>query len=83
MDINLLVIVVIGVVFVIGVILALQTAAGRKGLSSVALRLAEALIDYAVRWLSHALPEQSIAGVGPVSNDLDRATAALRELRHA
>lgn len=85
MDINLLVIVVIGVVFVLGLILALQTAAGRKGLSGVALRLAEALLAYAIRWLeSLGTSAPDVPGVTMIeseSHDLARARAAQACLR--
>lgn len=50
-DWTLLLLVVIAVIAVIGLILALQTRSGRGRLADAALRLAESLIAYAIRWL--------------------------------
>lgn len=50
-DWTLLLTVVIGTLAVIGLILALQSKAGRGRLADGALRLAEALIAYAIGWL--------------------------------
>lgn len=72
-DWSLLLLIVIGALFVLGLVLALQTAAGRKRLGEAALALAERLLAYAVRWLERSLPDQGIAGVAPVSHDIDRA----------
>lgn len=80
-DWTLLLLVVIGILFVLGLVLALQTAAGRKRLGEAALALAERLLAYAVRWLERSLPDQGIAGVAPISHDIDRAAAALRAIR--
>ena len=55
-DTGLLLLVVVAVIAVIGLIIALQTTGGRKRLADAALRLAESLIAYAVRWLERNLP---------------------------
>ena len=56
-DVGLLLLVVVGIVAGAGLILALQTAGGRKRLADAGLRLAEALIALAVRWL-----ERNVSG---------------------
>lgn len=71
-DLSLLLLVVIGAVFVIGIILLLQTAKGRQGLAGAALRLAEALIAYAVRWLERNLPGDVVVDVPTVAGDTKR-----------
>ena len=60
-DWTLLLLVVIGILFVLGLVLALQTAAGRKRLGEAALALAERLIAYAIGWLERNQP----GGVDP------------------
>ena len=55
-DWTLLLLLVIGALFVLGLVLALQTAAGRRRLADAGLRLAEALIALAVRWLERNVP---------------------------
>ena len=50
-DWTLLLLVVIGVLFVLGLVIALQTAGGRRRLGEAALALAERLIAYAIGWL--------------------------------
>ncbi len=55
-DVSLLLLVVIAAVAGIGLILALQTAGGRRRLADGGLRLAEALIALAVRWLERNVP---------------------------
>lgn len=60
-DVWLLLLVVIAAVAVIGLILALQTGGGRRRLADAGLRLAEALIALAVRWLEQNLPPGSVA----------------------
>lgn len=76
LDWSLLLLVVIGVVFVIGLIILLQSARGRTGLANAALRLAEALIAYAVRWL------EGRGGAGQGAADVpDHARIALAALR--
>lgn len=77
MDWSLLLLVVIGVVFVVGMIILLQSARGRTGLADAALRLAEALIAYAVRWLEK---RGDAAGQG-AANAPDHARIALAALR--
>lgn len=77
MDWSLLLLVVIGVVFVIGLIILLQSARGRTGLANAALRLAEALIAYAIRWLEgRGTDEQGTQAATP-----DHARIALAALR--
>lgn len=74
-DWSLLLLVVVGIVFVIGLIILLQSARGRTGLSNAALRLAEALIAYAIRWLEGHDDNQG-AAIAP-----DHARIALAALR--
>lgn len=86
-DLSLLLLVVIGAVFVIGIILLLQTAKGRQGLAGAALRLAEALIAYAVRWLERNLPGDvpdvpTVAGDTKRVDTLAKAKLALDWLRY-
>ena len=50
-DMGLLLLVVVAVIAVIGLIIALQSTSGRKRLADAALKLAESLIAYAIRWL--------------------------------
>lgn len=80
-DTGLLLLVVVAAIAVIGLILALQTNAGRKRLADGGLRLAEALIALAVRWLEAVLPGEAMEGVAAVAGDADRARAALKALR--
>lgn len=56
-----LLVVVIAAIAVIGLILALQTGGGRRRLADAGLRLAEALIALAVRWLERNVPPGSVA----------------------
>lgn len=56
-DWTLLLLIVIAVIAVIGLILALQTRSGRGRLADAALRLAESLIAYAIRWLERGEPD--------------------------
>lgn len=62
-DVGLLLLVVIAAVAVIGLILALQTAGGRRRLADGGLRLAEALIALAVRWLERNVPAAGTTAV--------------------
>jgi hypothetical protein len=55
-DVSLLLLVVIAAVAIAGLVLALQTAGGRRRLADGGLRLAEALIALAVRWLERNVP---------------------------
>lgn len=84
-DMGLLLLVVIAVVAVIGLILALQTAGGRRRLADGGLRLAEALIALAVRWLERDAPPASVTGAIAQAEEwqgnLDRARAAQAALR--
>lgn len=75
-DWSLLLLIVIGAVFVIGLILLLQSTRGRAGLAEAALRLAEALIAYAVRWLEGRGNTEQGATIAP-----DHARIALAALR--
>lgn len=80
-DWSLLLLVVIGVVFVIGLILLLQSSRGRTGLANAALRLAEALIAYAIRWLEG---RDAAAGQGAaIAPDHARIALAALRARHA
>lgn len=79
-DMGLLLLVVVAIIAVIGLIIALQTTGGRRRLADAALRLAESLLAYAIRWLE-ALPVDvpNVPGVTMVhveSHDLARARAA-------
>lgn len=81
-DMSLLLLIVIAIIAVIGLILALQTRSGRGRLADAALRLAESLIAYAIRWL-----ERNQAGGVDVptatitDNKIDRARTAQLALR--
>lgn len=55
-DWTLLLLLTIGSLLVLGLVLALQTAGGRRRLADAGLRLAEALIALAVRWLERNVP---------------------------
>lgn len=50
-DWTLLLLLTVAVLFIGGLILALQTSAGRKRMGEAALALAERLIAYAIGWL--------------------------------
>lgn len=87
MNVDLLLLLVIGAVFVLGIVILLQSARGRAGLASAALRLAEALIAYAVRWLERNLPGDvvdvpTIAGESKRIDTLAKAKLALDWLRY-
>lgn len=74
-DWTLLLLLVVAALGVLGLILALQTAGGRKRLADAAMALAESLLAYAIRWLESITPDQP--GVAMVeSHDLARARAA-------
>lgn len=88
-DTGLLLLVVVAVIAVIGLIIALQTTGGRKRLADAALRLAESLIAYAVRWLERNLPSgievvdvPTIAGETKRVDTLAKAKLALDWLRY-
>ena len=84
-DWTLLLLVVVAIIAVIGLILALQSTSGRKRLADGALRLAEALLAYAIRWLESVGPDvPNVPGVTMIeveSQDLARARAAQACLR--
>lgn len=82
-DWTLLLLLVIAALGVLGLVIALQTAGGRKRLANGALRLAESLIAYAIRWLeSLGTSAPDMPGVmGAASHDLTRARAAQACLR--
>lgn len=63
-DWTLLLLLVVGALFVLGLVLALQTAAGRRRLADAGLRLAEALIALAVRWLERNVPASASSAAG-------------------
>lgn len=74
-DWTLLILLVVAALGVLGLVLALQTAGGRRRLADVAMRLAEALLAYAIRWLESIAPDQpGVAMAEP--HDLARARAA-------
>lgn len=64
----------------LGLVIALQTTGGRKRLADAALRLAEGLLSYAIRWLESLPPDvPDVPGVTMLateSHDLARARAA-------
>lgn len=84
-DWTLLLLLVIAALGVLGLVIALQTAGGRKRLADAALRLAEALLSYAIRWLeSLGTSAPDVPGVTMIeaeSHDLARARAAQACLR--
>jgi hypothetical protein len=79
-DMGLLLLVVVAIIAVIGLIIALQTTGGRRRLADAALRLAESLLAYAIRWLESIGPDvPDVPGVTLIeveSHDLARARAA-------
>lgn len=80
-DWTLLLLVAVIVVAVIGLIIALQTAGGRKRLADAGLRLAEALIAMAVKWLEQNLPGGPDVPTIAFDSDIERARQALGWLR--
>lgn len=59
-DWTLLLLLVVAALGVLGLVLALQTATGRKRLADAAMSLAEALLSYAIAWLQHDYSENNI-----------------------
>lgn len=84
-DWTLLLLLVIAALGVLGLVIALQTNSGKKRLADAALRLAESLITYAIRWLeglgTGAADVLGVAMIEAESHDLDRARAAQACLR--
>lgn len=80
-DWTLLLLVAVVVVAVIGLIIALQTAGGRKRLADAGLRLAEALIAMAVKWLEANVPTGPDIPSAALTDDTYRARSALAALR--
>ena len=80
-DWTLLLLVVIGSLAVIGLILALQTNAGRKRLGDAALSLAERLLAYAIGWLDQRSAGANVLMAAPDDQRLADARAALMILR--
>lgn len=80
-DWTLLLLVVIGSLAVIGLILALQTNAGRKRLGDAALSLAERLLAYAIGWLDQRSAGANVLTAAPDDQRLADARAALAILR--
>ena len=78
-DWTLLILVVVGVLFVLGLVLALRTSAGKKRLGEGALALAESLLRYAVAWLENSLPK--VEGTAMQTRNVDRARRALSILQ--
>lgn len=60
-DWTLLILLVVAALGVLGLVLALQTAGGRRRLADAAMALAEALLSYAIRWLQRDYTEDNIA----------------------
>lgn len=87
MEINWTLLLLIAVVALglLGLVLALQTAGGRRRLADAALRMAEALLAYAIRWLESvgpAVPDvPGVTMLAAESQDLARARAAQACLR--
>lgn len=85
-DMGLLILVVVAIIAVIGTILALQTNGGRKRFADAALRLAESLIAYAIKWMEGRgtgtvdVPAGVPAGVA-MNDRVVRAKTALAILR--
>lgn len=82
MEINWTLLLLIAVIALglLGLVIALQTTGGRKRLADAALRLAESLLAYAIRWLESLPPaEINVPGVTMLhteNQDLARARAA-------
>lgn len=82
MEINWTLLLLIAVVALglLGLVIALQTAGGRKRLADAALRLAESLLAYAIRWLEAQSPDvpdvPDVTMLATESHDLARARAA-------
>lgn len=79
-DWTLLILLAVGALFVLGLVLALGTSAGKKRLGESALALAEALLRYAIGWLESSLPKTEGAVVDAPPN-LIRACQALDVLQ--
>jgi hypothetical protein len=79
-DWTLLLLIAIVALGLLGLIIALQTTGGRRRLADAALRLAESLLTYAIRWLESIGPDvPDVPGVTMIeveSHDLARAKAA-------
>lgn len=90
-DWTLLLLLVVAALGVLGLVLALQTAGGRRRLADAAMALAEALLHYAVEWLERDLPAHAVIGAKTTCEicgeeqifytQTDRARAALGALR--
>jgi len=80
-DWTLLLLLVIAALGVLGLVLALQTNGGKKRLAEGGLKLAEALIALAVKWLEQVLPDVSVPAATATTNGLDRARAAQAALK--
>lgn len=78
-DWTLLILLVVGVLFVLGLVLALGTNAGKRRLGEGALALAESLLRYAIVWLENSLPK--VEGVAMQTSNADRARRALSILQ--
>jgi hypothetical protein len=84
-DWTLLLLLVVAALGVLGLVIALQTAGGRKRLADAALRLAESLIARAIAWLEQDIPGgpdvPAVAAAEPTQTR--RARIALDALRKA
>lgn len=79
-DWTLLLLIAIVALGLLGLVIALQTTGGRRRLADAALRLAESLLAYAIRWLeSLPVDAPNVPGVTMIeveSHNLARARAA-------
>jgi len=80
-DWTLLLLLVIAALGVLGLVIALQTNGGKKRLAEGGLKLAEALIALAVKWLEQVLPGVNVPTATATTTDLDRARAAQAALK--
>lgn len=73
-DWTLLLLLVVAALGVLGLVIALQTTGGRKRLADAAMRLAEALLGYAIKWLESIGPGEGL--IMTESQSLGKARAA-------
>jgi hypothetical protein len=79
-DWTLLLLIAVVALGLLGLVIALKTTGGRRRLADAALKLAESLLAYAIRWLESIGPDvPDVPGVTMVQvddHDLARARAA-------
>lgn len=81
-DWTLLLLIAIVALGLLGLVIALQTSGGRKRLADAALKLAEALLAYAIGWLERdAGGTVDIPTAAAHTDDIYRARGALRAIR--